>query len=56
MTESTHMLENVIRPALIGERAALEALQWRASLANPGDRDHLLANPDAIVLPIDRRY
>lgn len=29
----------------------LEALQWRASLANPGDRDALRANPDAIELP-----
>jgi len=41
----------VIRPALLSERSSLEALQWRASLANPGDRDSLLANPDAIVLP-----
>jgi len=32
----------------------LEALQWRASLNNPGDRDALLANPDAIVLPIEQ--
>jgi GNAT superfamily N-acetyltransferase len=42
-----------IRPALPAERAELEALQWRASLANSGDRDSLLANPDAIVLPIE---
>jgi GNAT superfamily N-acetyltransferase len=41
----------VIRPAAPGERAALEALQRRASLANPGDRDAILANPDAIALP-----
>jgi GNAT superfamily N-acetyltransferase len=41
----------VIRPAQQGERSSLEALQWRASLANPGDRDSLLANPDAIALP-----
>ena len=27
----------------------LEELQWRASLNNPGDRDALLANFDAIV-------
>ena len=33
------------------ERERLEALQWRASLANPGDREALLANPDAIALP-----
>ena len=37
-----------IRHAEAGERAALEALQWRASLANEGDRDALLAHPDAI--------
>lgn len=29
----------------------LEALQWRASLGNEGDRDALLRNPDAIDLP-----
>ena len=32
----------------------LESLQWRASLANPGDRDALLANPDAVTLPIEQ--
>ena len=41
----------VIRPAGIGERDALEALQWRASLANEADRPHLEAHPDAIDLP-----
>jgi len=45
------MPDIVIRPALQTERSSLEALQWRASLANPGDRDSLLANPDAIALP-----
>lgn len=40
-----------VRPARPEERDALEALQWRASLANPGDRDALLAHPDAIDLP-----
>ena len=40
-----------IRLALLAERAPLEALQWRASLANPGDHESLLANPDAISLP-----
>jgi GNAT superfamily N-acetyltransferase len=44
----------VIRPARQGERTLLEALQWRASLANPGDRDSLLANPDAIVVPAEQ--
>jgi len=41
-----------IRPARIDEHATLESLQRRASLKNPGDRDALLANPDAIALPI----
>jgi hypothetical protein len=42
------MLDVVIRSARPGERASLEALQWRASLANAGDREPLLADPDAI--------
>jgi GNAT superfamily N-acetyltransferase len=40
-----------IRAAVAAERVALEALQTRASLANPGDRAALIANPDAIELP-----
>ena len=32
----------------------LESLQRRASLGNPGDREALLANPDAIALPIEQ--
>ena len=40
--------------AVASEREALEALQWRASLNNPGDREALLANPDAVVLPIEQ--
>jgi GNAT superfamily N-acetyltransferase len=44
----------LIRPAVIPERQALEALQRRASLNNPGDREALLANPDAIELPSDQ--
>src|SRR5262245_58478718 len=43
-----------IRPARPDERTTLESLQWRASLNNPGDRDALLANPDAIALPIEQ--
>ena len=43
----------VIRPARADERSELEGLQWRASLANPGDRDALLAHPDAIVISIE---
>ena len=48
------MSDDVIRPALQAERSSLEALQWRASLANSGDRDSLLANPDAIMLPVEQ--
>ncbi|MBS0337825.1 MAG: GNAT family N-acetyltransferase [Proteobacteria bacterium] len=48
------MSQIFVRPAVAGERAALEALQWRASLNNPNDRDALLANPDAIELPLQQ--
>ncbi len=41
----------LIRRALISEQAELEDLQLRASLTNAGDRDALLAHPDAIELP-----
>jgi GNAT superfamily N-acetyltransferase len=44
----------VIRTARADERDALEALQWRASLANENDRPHLEANPDAIDLPVEQ--
>ena len=40
-----------IRLARPEEREQLEALQWRASLANETDRPHLEAHPDAIDLP-----
>jgi len=43
-----------IRVARVDERAALEALQRRASLNNPGDRDALLAHPEAISLPVEQ--
>ena len=45
----------VIRPADVSERERelLEALQWRASLANEEHREDLLAHPDAIVLPLE---
>jgi N-acetylglutamate synthase-like GNAT family acetyltransferase len=44
----------LIRLALPSEKEALEQLQWRASLANAGDRDALLAHPDAITLPAEQ--
>ena len=43
-----------IRPARPDEQTMLESLQRRASLSNPGDRDAILANPDAIALPIEQ--
>ena len=49
------MMQSVsIRAARPDEQTALEALQWRASLSNERDRDALLANPDAIALPIEQ--
>ena len=48
------MSDVVIRPAEDAERSSLEALQWRASLANSGDRDALLAHPDAIAVPTEQ--
>jgi GNAT superfamily N-acetyltransferase len=41
-----------VRVAAASERKALEALQWRASLNNAGDREALLAHPDAVELPL----
>ena len=48
------MSEFTVRPAVASERESLEALQWRASLNNPNDREALLANPDSIVLPLQQ--
>lgn len=44
----------VVRAAVGSEQKALEALQLCASLQNPGDREALLANPDAIHLPLEQ--
>jgi GNAT superfamily N-acetyltransferase len=46
--------EVLIRPARAEEQTTLESLQRRASLHNPGDRDALLAHPDAIELPLEQ--
>ena len=48
------MQQVTVRPAVVSEQKALEALQWRASLNNPGDREALLANIDAIELPLQQ--
>ena len=42
------------RPAMPSEQKELEQLQLRASLGNVGDRDALLAHPDAIGLAVDQ--
>ena len=44
----------IIRAARADEKTTLEALQRRASLSNPGDREALIANPDAIALPMEQ--
>ena len=46
------MLSVKMRLAVASERKSLEGLQWRASLKNPGDSEALLANRDAIELPV----
>ena len=46
------MKDLLIRPAVTSEQKELEELQLRASLTNAGDRDALLAHPDAIELPL----
>ncbi len=46
------MQDLVIRRAVTSEQKELEGLQLRASLTNAGDRDALLAHPDAIELPL----
>ena len=43
-----------IRLGRVAEREMLEELQRRASLNNPGDRQALLENPDAIELPVSQ--
>jgi GNAT superfamily N-acetyltransferase len=43
-----------IRLARGDEQAMLESLQRRASLSNPGDREALLAHPDAIEVPLEQ--
>ncbi len=41
-----------IRTAVAVDQKTLEALQWRASLNNPGDREALLAHPEAISISV----
>src|SRR5262245_23797081 len=48
------MKVSFIRPASLSEKLELEQLQTRASLANEGDRDALLAHPDAIQIPAEQ--
>ena len=44
----------LIRVAKPAEQGELEQLQLRASLGNAGDRDALLAHPDAVELGIEQ--
>lgn len=46
------MTDLIVRVAVPEERQLLEALMRRASLANPGDRDALLAHPEVIEVPL----
>ena len=46
------MRQVIVRTAVVSEQNALEALQRRASLNNAGDREALLAHPEAIELPL----
>jgi GNAT superfamily N-acetyltransferase len=43
-----------IRLARRDEQTILESLQRRASLSNPGDRDAILAHPDAIEVAVEQ--
>src|SRR5436305_7717836 len=52
---NAHMTSKIIiRAAVMAELQALEAVQLRASLTNAGDREALLANPDAIRIPLEQ--
>jgi GNAT superfamily N-acetyltransferase len=48
------MTATKIRPALAAEHELLEALQMRASLANPDDREALLAHPEVVQIAMER--
>lgn len=49
------MLDRIsIRRATVADQKALEALQFRASINNPGDRAAVIANPDSIALPLNQ--
>jgi len=48
------MHQVTMRTAVAADQKSLEALQRRASLNNPGDREALLANPEAIELPLQQ--
>jgi len=44
----------VIRKAVAAEQKALEELERRAGLANPGDREAILAHPEIIEVPLEQ--
>ncbi len=51
---SVHRVPTTVRTARVDELESLEALQLRASLANPGDREAIIAHPDAIAIPLSQ--
>lgn len=51
---SMRMTALSIRLAVESERESLEALQWRAAMTNANDRESLLANPDAVMIPLSQ--
>lgn len=51
---SSPLMDARLRLALPSEQRELEGLQRRASLENAGDREAILAHPDAIQLPLDQ--
>ena len=53
-TVDDHKVKVTVRTALPQEREKLEELQRRASLANAGDREAVLAHPEAIELPLQQ--
>jgi N-acetylglutamate synthase-like GNAT family acetyltransferase len=44
----------VIRQAAASEQRSLVELERRAGLANPGDREAILAHPEVIEVPLDQ--
>lgn len=52
--ESVAVGDVLIRRAEVSEQRSLEALERRAGLANPGDREAILARPEIIEVPLEQ--